>query len=76
VQCAVLMGTVDLGLGDVLGADFALAGLMLAGAGLVCIWVARSPVGRSAGLALGTLAILMLLAQATTSQCRFLAKPR
>jgi putative copper resistance protein D len=67
VQCAVLMGTVDLGLGDVLGADFALAGLTLAGAGLVCIWVARAPVGRSAGLALGTLAILMLLAQATTS---------
>ena len=67
VQCAVLMGTVDLDLGDVLGADFALAGLTLAGAGLVCIWIARGPVGRSAGFALGTLAILMLLAQATTS---------
>src|SRR5260370_3982749 len=67
VQCAVLMGTVDLGLGDVLRADFALAGLALAGAGLVCIWVARPPVGRSAGLALGPPPILMLIAQATTS---------
>src|ERR1051326_4480180 len=67
VQCAVLMGTVDLGLGDVLGADFALAGLTLAGAGLVCMWIARGPVGRSAGFALGTLAILVLLGQATTS---------
>src|SRR4029077_13787129 len=35
-QCAVLMGTVDLELADVVGAGFALAGLVLAGAGLVC----------------------------------------
>src|SRR5258708_15760009 len=67
VQCAVLMGTVDLGLGDVLSADFAPAGLTLAGAGLVCTWVARAPVGRSAGVALGTLPILMLLPQSPTS---------
>ena len=67
MQCAVLMGTVDLGLGDVLGADFALAGLTLAGAGLVCAWIAHAPLGRSAGLLLCTLAILVLVAQATTS---------
>lgn len=67
VQCAVLMGTVDLGLADVLGADFALAGLTLAAAGLVCAWVARAPLGASAGFSLGALAVLVLLAQATTS---------
>ncbi|HXP77399.1 MAG TPA: CopD family protein [Stellaceae bacterium] len=67
VQCAVLMGTVDLGLADVLGADFALAGLTLAAAGLVCAWVARAPLGGSAGFSLGALAVLVLVAQATTS---------
>lgn len=67
VQCAVLMGTVDLGLADVLGADFALAGLTLAGAGLICAWVVRGPIGASSGIALGALAALVLIAQATTS---------
>ncbi|MGH7125085.1 MAG: copper resistance D family protein [Stellaceae bacterium] len=67
VQCAVLMGTVDLGLMDVLSADFALAGLTLAGAGLVCAWVVRGRIGASSGPGLGALAVLVLVVQATTS---------
>ncbi len=67
VQCAVLMSTVDLGLADVLGADFALAGLTLAGAGLVCAWVVRAPLRGAAGFSLGALAAVVLLAQAATS---------
>jgi putative copper resistance protein D len=67
VQCAVLMGTVGLELADVLGADFARAGLTLAGAGLVCAWVVRVPLGGTSSLALGALAVLVLVAQATTS---------
>ena len=67
VQCAVLMGTVGLELPDVLGADFARAGLTLAGAGLVCAWVVRAPLGRISNLALGALAVLVLVTQATTS---------
>jgi putative copper resistance protein D len=67
VQCAALMGTVDLALVDVLGADFALAGLTLAGAGLMCAWVARAPIRGASGLAMAALAVLVLIAQATTS---------
>ncbi|HLJ22385.1 MAG TPA: CopD family protein, partial [Stellaceae bacterium] len=67
VQCAVLMGTVDLTLSDALGADFALVGLTLAGAGLVCAWVVRAPVGYLSRFSLGTLATLVLIGQATTS---------
>src|SRR5579859_5285969 len=67
VQCAVLMGTVGLALSDVLSADFALAGLTLAAAGLVCGWVVRAPLRGTAGVALGALAVLILIAQATTS---------
>ncbi len=67
VQCAVLMGTVELGLGEVLGADFSMAGLTLAAAGLVAAWVARAPLGASARSGLGALAVLILLGQATTS---------
>src|SRR5262249_20973232 len=67
VQSAVLMGTVGLQLTDVLGADFARAGLTLAGAGLVCAWIARAPLRGTSGIALGALAILVLVAQATTS---------
>jgi putative copper resistance protein D len=67
VQCAVLVGTVGLELTDVLGADFARAGLALAGAGLVCAWVVRASLGGISGLALGALAVLVLVAQATTS---------
>jgi putative copper resistance protein D len=67
VQCAVLMGTVDIGLVDVLSADFALAGLTLAGAGLVCAWVVRTPLRGAAGLSLGALAVAVLLAQVATS---------
>src|SRR5689334_14439529 len=66
-QSAVLMGTVGLELTDVLGADFARAGLTLAGAGLVCTWVARSPLRGTSGIALGALGGLVLVAQATTS---------
>ncbi len=67
VQCAVLIGTVDLSLSDVLGADFAVAGLVLAGAGLICAWVVRAPLRGTAGAALGALAALVLITQATTS---------
>jgi putative copper resistance protein D len=67
VQCAVLMGTVDIGLADVLGADFALAGLTLAAAGLVCAWVVRTPLRGAAGLSLRALAVAVLLAQVATS---------
>jgi putative copper resistance protein D len=67
VQCAVLMGTVDLELADVVGADFALAGLMLAGAGLVCAWVVRTAVRGTTAFLLTALAVLVLLAQVTTS---------
>jgi putative copper resistance protein D len=67
VQCAVLMGTVDLELADVMGADFALAGLMLAGAGLVCAWVVRTAVRGTTAFLLTALAVLVLLAQVTTS---------
>jgi putative copper resistance protein D len=67
VQCAVLMGTVDLGFTEVLSADFALAGLTLAGAGLVTAWVVRTPVRGAAAFLLAALAVLVLLAQATTS---------
>ena len=67
LQCAVLIGTVDLGLADVLRADFALAGLTLAGAGLVCAWVVRTPLRGAAGWSLGVLAAVVLLAQVGTS---------
>lgn len=67
VQSAVLMATVGLELTDVLGAGFARAGLTLAGAGLVCAWVARSPLRGTSGIALGALGVLVLVAQATTS---------
>jgi putative copper resistance protein D len=67
VQCAVLMGTVDIGPADVLGADFAVAGLTLAGAGLVCAWVVRAPLRGAASLSLGALAVAVLLAQVATS---------
>ncbi|HXA71119.1 MAG TPA: CopD family protein [Stellaceae bacterium] len=67
VQCAVLMATVDIGLADVLGADFSVAGLMLAGAGLVCAWVVRTPLRRAAAVSLGALAAAVLLAQVATS---------
>ena len=67
VQCAVLMGTVDIGLADVLSADFSLAGLALAGAGLVCAWVVRAPLRGAAGYSLGALAVAVLLAQVATS---------
>src|SRR6202162_297446 len=67
VQCAVLMGTVGLGLADVLSADFAIAGLTLAGAGLVSAWVARAPALGASRSLLGAAAILVLVAQATTS---------
>ena len=67
VQCAVLMATVDIGLADVLGADFSVAGLTLAGAGLVCTWVVRTPLRRAAAVSLGALAVAVLLAQVATS---------
>src|SRR5260370_1719872 len=67
VQCAVLMATVDIGLADVLGADFSVAGLTLAGAGLVCAWVVRTPLRRAAAVSLGALAVAVLLAQVATS---------
>src|SRR5215469_10071830 len=67
VQCAVLMATVDLDLADILGADFALAGLALAGAGIVAAWVARAPLRGASGFALSALAVLVLIAQSTTS---------
>jgi putative copper resistance protein D len=67
VQCAVLMGTVDLELADVVGAGFALAGLVLAGAGLVCAWVVRTAIRGTTAFLLSALAVLVLLAQATTS---------
>src|SRR5262249_24128070 len=67
VQCAVLMGTIDLGLADVLTADFALAGVTLAGAGLACAWAARASLRGVSRVALGVLAALPLVARAPTS---------
>ncbi|HVM78536.1 MAG TPA: CopD family protein [Stellaceae bacterium] len=67
VQCAVLMGTVDIGLGDALGADFAIAGLVLSAAGLLIAWTSRAPATKNVALALGLLAALVLLAQIATS---------
>ena len=67
VQCAVLAGTVDIGLGDALGADFAIAGLVLAAAGIAVAWATRAPATKGVAVALGCLAALVLLAQTATS---------
>lgn len=67
VQCAVLIGTVDISVGDALGANFAIAGLALAVTGLVVAWVARGQIATGAAVALGVLAALALIAQAATT---------
>lgn len=66
-QCAVLVGTVDIAPGDALGADFAIAGLVLAAAGAAIAWASRLRPARAGGAALGALAVLVLIAQAATS---------
>jgi putative copper resistance protein D len=67
IQCAVLAGTVEISLGDALGADFAIAGLVLAAAGAAIAWASRVELTRASGVALGLLAALVLVAQAATS---------
>jgi len=67
VQCAVLMGTVDLTLMETVTANFALVGLLLAATGLAIAMGARNPLSRASALTLGVLAAIVLLAQSATS---------
>ena len=72
VQCAVLMGTLDISPGNALSADSAIAGLVLIIAGLAIAGIARARIGapaagRGTAIALGFLAVLVLVAQAATS---------
>lgn len=67
VQCAVLIGTVEISVLEALGADFAQAGLVLTIAALAIAVAARSRITRGPSIALGLLAILVLIAQSVTS---------
>jgi len=67
VQCAVLVGTVDLSVREALGASFAVAGLVLAAAGLAIAWAVRLPAGTGVSVALAALSVLIMVAQSTTS---------
>lgn len=67
MQCAVLIGTVDLTIREALGANFAIAGLVLAAAGLAVAWAVRVPFGPGISVALAALAVLVMVAQSTTS---------
>jgi len=63
LQAVVLMGTVGIGLGNALGADFARYGLVAAAAALVAALVAAGPLDGKRFLPLPVLALVMLLAQ-------------
>lgn len=67
LQCAVLMGTVDIGLIEAATADFAVAGLLLAATSIVVAVLALRRPGKSAAILLGFTAVLILLLQSATS---------
>jgi putative copper resistance protein D len=63
LQALVLTGTLDIGLGAALGADFARFGLVAAGAGLLAALIAAGPLEAKRFLPLPVLALVILLAQ-------------
>src|SRR5579863_390823 len=67
LQCAVLVGTVDIGMVEAATANFAVAGLLLAATGIAVALLALRPPGRSAAILLGIIAALILLLQSVTS---------
>jgi copper resistance protein D len=63
LQGVVLVGTLEIGFGEALGADFARFGLIAAAAALAVTLVAAGPLDGKRFLPLPALAVLMLLAQ-------------
>ena len=67
MQAAVLMDTAELGLGETLGADFAMASLVKIAAALLIFLVALAGRGRQGRLAMAALAAVVLAGSVATS---------